>query len=329
MSGRGAKARGGVFFLYGDDGFSKEEAVRKLVEAHLDPATADFNLDQLRGSELDVEALASIVATPPMMAPWRVVVVREVESLAGQPRARDLLLTLADRPPPGLTLVLEASVPTGSSANIYRMLKRKASSREYRALSLDDVPGWLIGRAGQGFGVRLEEQAARAMAAAIGTDLGILSRELEKLATLVGEGGSVGVSEVEAAGTSIPRQNRWQWVDLVGARRWEEAIGGLGILLDQGETGVSLTIAITTQLLRLGVVLEKGVAALETMLPRRQKFVATLLAGQAQAWRSEELEAAVLGLLRVDRLLKSSSFSGEHLLHEWLLVEMNRHKEDA
>ncbi|GIS79436.1 MAG: hypothetical protein CM1200mP14_10020 [Gammaproteobacteria bacterium] len=41
----------------------------------------DFNLDQLRGTETDIETVASVMATPPMMAEWRVVVVREGERI--------------------------------------------------------------------------------------------------------------------------------------------------------------------------------------------------------------------------------------------------------
>mgnify|MGYP000197446105 FL=1 len=63
-----AKVRGGVFYLYGEDAFRKEEVVSALIDAHLDSATRDFNLDQLRGTETDVETLASVLATPPMMA---------------------------------------------------------------------------------------------------------------------------------------------------------------------------------------------------------------------------------------------------------------------
>ena len=74
--------RGGVFYLHGEDHFRKEEVIRALVEAHVDPATRDFNLDQLRGTETDPQTLASVLATPPMMAEWRVVVLREVEGLA-------------------------------------------------------------------------------------------------------------------------------------------------------------------------------------------------------------------------------------------------------
>ena len=40
--------RGGVFFLFGDEEFLKDEATDALIAAHLDPATRDFNYDELR-----------------------------------------------------------------------------------------------------------------------------------------------------------------------------------------------------------------------------------------------------------------------------------------
>ena len=60
-----AKVRGGAFYLHGDDEFRKEEVVRALIEAHLDPATRDFNYDPLRGTELDAETLASVLGHAP------------------------------------------------------------------------------------------------------------------------------------------------------------------------------------------------------------------------------------------------------------------------
>ena len=70
------KGKGGVFFLFGGDEFRKEEEARALVDWHLDPGTRDFNYDPMRGSEVSVEDMASILATPPMMAEWRVVLLR-------------------------------------------------------------------------------------------------------------------------------------------------------------------------------------------------------------------------------------------------------------
>src|SRR5690606_31311934 len=106
--------RGGVFFLYGDDEFSREEAVARIIDAHVDPGTRDFNLDQLRGVDLDGETLASLIATPPLMAEWRVVVVRDAQALASTPKMRAVVESVLDRPVPGLALVLSTQIPSGS-----------------------------------------------------------------------------------------------------------------------------------------------------------------------------------------------------------------------
>ena len=319
-----AKARGGVFFLHGEDEFRKEEVVRALVESHLDPATADFNLDPLRGAEVDTETLASVLGTPPMMAEWRVVVLREVEGLAASARSRDVLLEVVKRPPPGLALILSCTVPQGSKAKFYRDLAQSARAVEFQPLGPADVPGWLMERARVGFGVELDEEAAQALGAAIGANLGILTKELEKLVDVAGDGRSISLKDVEAAGTRLPSQDRWKWLDLVGEGKFEEAVSTLGVLLGQGENGVSLVIGLASHFLRLGVVAEEGPGALEASLPPHQRWLARRLVGQAKSWRTAEIDAALEGLLRVDRLLKASSFSDEHLLEEWLLTLMAR-----
>src|SRR5512138_915338 len=92
--------RGGTFFLFGDEELLKERLAAQIVEAHLDPSTRDFNLDQLRGGSLDGETLGSVLATPPMLAEYRVVVVREAQQLAGAARTRALIEELLEHPVP-------------------------------------------------------------------------------------------------------------------------------------------------------------------------------------------------------------------------------------
>ncbi len=324
------QAEGGVFFLHGEDEFRKAEAARALVEEHLDPSTRDFNHDPLRGGEVEVEELASILATPPMMAEWRVVLLRETEALASSSRARELLVGTAEDPPPGLALILVASIPSGSSARFYKDLKKHALDVEFPAVSANDVPGWLMERARSEHGMEMDEEAARALGGGLGTDLGVLAQELDKLASLAGDAGTIGLDDVKAAGTRLPEQDRWQWFDLVGERRFNDALEGLRTLLGQGESGVGLTIGLGTHLLRLGVGAEGGKRALEEVLPHHIRgWLAGKLARQAGGWSGAELEEALVGLRRVDRLLKSSSLPDETVLEEWLLGLMARAREDA
>jgi DNA polymerase III subunit delta len=329
MSSRGSGgprrgALGGVFFLTGDDQFRKEVETRALVEMHLDPASRDFNLDSVRGGEVTVETLASLLGTPPMMAEWRVVLVREMEALASNSRARQVLLDVASKPPPGLALILSATLPRGSEAKLYKDLKRLAQSMDFPEISPNDVPGWLVDWTAQKLGRILTQEAARALGAAVGTNLGVLVQEVAKLASLVEEGSPIGVEAVEAAGTHIPVEDRWGWFDRVGRRDLSGALGGLGTLLGQGETGVGLIIGLATHLLRLGVAVTGGKRALDGLLPPHQRWLAPRLQQQARGWSVEELQEALLGLRRSDRLLKSSGLSDRQVLEEWILGLMAR-----
>lgn len=314
-----AKHPGGVFYLHGEDHFRKEEAVRVLIDAHLDSATRDFNLDPLRGTEVDAETLASVLATPPMMAEWRVVVVREVEGLASSKHARDVLLRVAADPPPGLALVLSCTVPQGSKAKFYSQLARSARSLELKGISDADVPGWLMSRAEEAHGVEMEVDAARALGVAIGADLGVLARELDKLTAFVGERRRITVADVKAAGTNLPSQDRWMWFDMVAEHRFEDAADAIEVLLAQGETCVGLVIGLTTHLLRIGVGVGRGARGLDAALPKHQRWLSRKLASQAGKWSLAEVDHALAGLRDVDQLIKASPHTAEHFLETWLL----------
>ncbi len=310
--------RGGTFFLFGDEELLKERLAAQIVEAHLDPSTRDFNLDQLRGGSLDAETLGSVLATPPMLAEWRVVVVREAQQIAGAPRTRALIEQLLEHPVPGLALILLTDIPQGSSAQFYNRLKRDAVAVELASLSESDLPGWLMEEA-QARGFELDVAAARGLAAAVGSDLGTLARELDKLRDYLAGRAAASVSDVEAVVGVVPRQDRWAWFDLVGEARFADARRTAPILLDAGESGVGLVIGVTTQLLRIAFVLHGSEKALEAVLNPRQRFLAGRAARQARRWSPETVDAALDDLLRADHLLKSAGLGDERVIDELLL----------
>jgi DNA polymerase-3 subunit delta len=311
------RAGGGVFFFHGEEEYLREEAVARVVERHLDPATRDFNFDQVSGSDVAADELASLIATPPMMAEWRVVVVRAAQGLSV--KAREVVEAATASPPPGLALVLSAAIPAGSKAKFYTELQKRATSVEYAALEPLDAPGWLIERARAAHSVELEPDAATTLVSAVGTSLGQLTSELEKLAGYVQERGRITVDDVRAVGGNVPRYDRWAWFDLVGERRLGEALRVLPILLEAGESGVGLVIGMAQQLLRVALVCAGGQGALERELKPYQKWLARRVAPQAKRWTLPEVDAALSELLRTDRLLKSASLSDRQAMEELLL----------
>lgn len=312
--------RGGVFYLHGEDDFRKREAAREIAEAHLDSASRDFNFDVMSGPELDVRDFASVLATPPMMAEWRVVLVHDAEALAQLPAARRIVLETAASPPPGLALILTATRPPRSRARFYRDMARAARSLEFRPVRANDLPGFLVSWCRDRHGAEMNEDAARALAAAVGSDMGVLAQEIAKLVAMAPEGRPITVETVEEGGIRIPRLDPWRWFDIVGGRDFAAATAALGELFMRGESGVFLVMGLTTHLLRIGLALDRGPSGLEAALPPRQRWLARRIQGQSRGWNRESLDAALLGLRRVDRLMKASALPHHHLLEEWLLA---------
>jgi DNA polymerase-3 subunit delta len=306
-----------AFFLHGEEELLREEAVQRVVAAYLDPATRDFNHDQLRGPEAGAELIASIAATPPMMAEYRVLVVREVQGLV--PKAREVVQAIAAAPPPGLILVLTGQIPRESRAKFYEALKASAASVEFGAVQPHDLPGLLMERAAEEHGLELEPDAARGLVAALGDQLGVLTSELAKLASFVGDRGRITREDVRSLTGYLPRVDRWEWFDLVAERRFDEALRLLPDLLETGESGVGLVLGLGGQLVRLGLGVAGGREALERDLPPRQRWLAGRIVAAARRWSVAEVDDAVAELLRADRLLKSASLSDRQVVEELLL----------
>jgi DNA polymerase III subunit delta len=309
--------KGGVYFLFGEEDHLRQAATRDIVEAHLDPGTRDFNLDEVRGTDVAPETLASLIATPPMMSEWRVVVVRDAQALAVSSTTRAILDDVATRPPPGLALVLLADLGD-SQAKIWGELKKKTTAVGFARLSDADLPGWLMGWARER-GLSLEVDAARAIGVAIGPDLAAAVREMEKLTDYVGDRKTITREDVVAVVGAIPRQDRWEWMDMVGERRIEQARKALPVLLDTGDTGVGLVIGLANQFVRIGLFLAGGRNALDRHLPNNQKWLARKVEPQARHWRADEVDRVLDHLRRADRLLKSAPLTQLQVMEELLL----------
>src|SRR6266496_887312 len=106
---RGLKkgAPGPVYLLHGEEDVLKDEAVRALLDAAVDPPARDFNYDNRFATDLDAEAFHALVNTPPMLAARRAVVLRGVDQLGKRKsKLRDELLRYVGAPNPTTVLVL-------------------------------------------------------------------------------------------------------------------------------------------------------------------------------------------------------------------------------
>ncbi|MFQ5689783.1 MAG: DNA polymerase III subunit delta [Gemmatimonadota bacterium] len=308
----------GSFFLFGDAVRLRDEAAARLLQAAVDPATRDFNLNRFRGGEVEPETLAATLAMPPLMADLRVVGLSEAERLS--PTGRKVVLATVENPPADLSLVISGTVPKGSSAAFYRTLKRRCRTLEWRTPPAAALPGWLMERARSRYKLEMPAESAQALASAVGADLSRLDTELAKLAS-AGDG-ALTLDRVRDLVPETRRPNRWEWLDLVASRAYRPALTQLDSLL-AGERGVGLLASMVDQHLLIGVGVEGGLSEVKRALAAAGKgnlsWKASAFATQARKWTTGELERAMRLMYRADRQLKSGGGDRE-VLQELLLV---------
>ena len=320
-----------VYYLFGEDDFLKEQATRDLIEAAVDPATRDFNLEIRRASELDAEALDALLSTPPMLAERRVVVLREVDKL--KKGARTLLDRYLTRPAHDTVLVLVT--PSGAKAE--KALSDRSTAVEYAPLTGDRLPRWVAYHAQHALGRSITPEAVTLLVEAVGGDLAQLAVELEKLASYATEtidaravADVVGVRRGESLGDLL---------DAVAAKDASTALGLIPIILQLPKsTAVSVVMALTVQTLALGY----AVATLAAGTSQRGLF-AELMAllkdtgafphrpwgeavnawtKNAPRWTAAEVDDALHALHAADAALKETRLSSPEQLLATLVLAL-------
>jgi DNA polymerase III subunit delta len=325
-----------VYYLHGDEDLLKDEAVRGLVQAGVDAATRDFNLDRRRAPELAVEDFHALVHTPPMMAARRGVIVSEVEYLfQKKPKAQALraaVLEYATRPSPETLLVLVQSAGEKADAALVRV----AHALAMEPLAPDRVAGW-IHREAEKTGVSLDDEAVAHLQATIGGDLPVLASELAKLGAAVGTRTATAGDVADLVGVRHG-ETLHDFVDAVTGRRGVPAAQMVPRLLEApGSSAVRLVAALSTALIGTALaraLLDEGQrpgAVEATVLAviqqhrlwglRNWRVEAAQWTRDAGLWTEAGLELALEELLRADRRLKHTTVAGgAEILQEALLA---------
>src|SRR5262249_12002538 len=154
----------GAYYLHGPEDILKDEAIRGILDAALDPSLRDFNVDQRSASQLDPDEVAILCTTVPMMADRRVVLVRDVEAWKRKPKARAAVLKYLERPVPETILILtQGPDEEGQDAD----LVARAFAVRFDPLPPDRALKWLLRRT-ESLGIALDQEGAEHLLRCVG-----------------------------------------------------------------------------------------------------------------------------------------------------------------
>jgi DNA polymerase-3 subunit delta len=322
-----------AYYLHGEDDYLKDEELKRLIDAAVDPATRDFNFETLRGAELDAETLGSMVSTPPMMADRRVVVIRDVSALKKDARA--MLDKYLKHPAPDLLLVLVSP----SSAKTDAGLVKTTTAIEYTSLTGARIPKWISYYVEHDLGATITAGAVTLLQEAAGTDLGQLRIELDKLVSFTG-GGPINEAAVSAVVGVRAGETMGDFLDAVARRDAPSALTMLPAILQQPKaSAVTTVMALTAQTLALGwaqAARERGThpsklnGDLFNLLKESGsvftgrswgEFVATC-ARASDSWTATAVDDALEALLDADACLKDTRLSSDEQLLSTLVLSL-------
>jgi DNA polymerase III subunit delta len=312
-----------VYYLYGSEDVLKDEAVRAILDRALDPGMRDFNLDQRSAGQVDPEELHALCNTLPMMADRRVVVIREVEAWRRKSKARSEFLRYLERPSKETVVILiQGSVEEEPD----KELARGAYTLRLDPLPVDRAVKWLLRKAAT-LGVNLDSAAAEHLVHSVGAELGVVSSELAKLASLPDDepltpdrvGELIGVRQGET---------QWDWRNSILEDQTGRAVSLLpSILAQPGMSGVKLVTLLGTTFIGLGIgrgLYDKGQRGrsledeiFRALLRNRPgglpgyKEEAARWSRLLGRWSSRRIDAALAACLAADQSLKSTTISDE------------------
>lgn len=327
--------------MYGEDEFLKERAVKGLVEAAVEPATRDFNLDVRAAGDLDAETLGTLLSTPPMMAARRVVVVRDAAALKKDVRAAldRYLEAIGNRPNAATDVVLVIVLASGEKGKPDKTLLARTLATEFAPLTWDRLPKWIAHHATTELGVAITPEAAELLQQAVGNDLEALSAELDKLASYT-RGGEIDESAVSAVVGVRRGETLADFLDMVARRDAARALALVPHILAQPKTtAVPVVMALTTQTLALAWGHAMCATGLHTSRLENEYYGFLKSAGGAytgrswgdavrawpaslKLWDTPSLDAALDALLSADVALKDTRVSSDEQILSTLVLAL-------
>jgi len=324
-----------AYYLHGDEGVLKDEAVAALLARAVDPEARAFNVDQRSVTDLDPVQFDTLVNTPPLLGATRLVVLRGLEQLRKATRLHTALLGYLASPNPTTVLVLVQ----GAGEPPDRALAERATTVAVEPLPPARVERWMAHRARQ-LGLELAPEASELLLAAVGNDLAALAQELEKLTALTASTGQPASRADVAALVGVRRGETLQdlvdaALDRAGARAAQLVEP---VLAQAGMSGVRVVTALAAALLGTALAraeLERGAPGprLETLLLGHLRRIRPFGVGSweataarwarwAERWESGELSGALRLALAADRGLKSTTLTDERGLVEQLVLSL-------
>ena len=183
-----------IYFLMGEEPYYIDKIAEYIEENVLSEEEKGFNQMVLYGRDVTVEDIIDNAKRFPMMADKQVVIVKEAQSLT---RTIDKLLSYAEQAQESTVLVICYKYKKLDKRKaLYKAIQKNGLVYESKKLYENQVGEW-IRRVLSGKTYKIEPKAAAMLVEFLGTDLGKINNELDKLMVLLPNDTTISAKDIE------------------------------------------------------------------------------------------------------------------------------------
>lgn len=290
--------------LWGDDPFLVRQSLEALKSEVFGPDEDAISYRVFEGNSLKPSAVFDELSTQALFGPdRRMVVVENADKFVSENRPR--LEAYVQKPRVKSVLVLLATT-WPSNTKLAKSIDASGLSIECKTPPPAKIATWLVRWTQKTHGKKLDKEAAAQMVELVGPELGLLSQELAKLASLAGERGTITPGMVNESVGTWKTRTAWEMLDAACLGDAPAALAHLDRLIRANENPVGL-------LAQIGSSLRKFAAA-------SRLFVESEQSGQRTTLRNALNEAGVrFGHEKAERQLKHLGRARALALPQWLV----------
>lgn len=235
-----------IYLVYGTEAYLINETKQLLIEHVLQEDEMDFNFSQFDLEEIPVETALEDVETLPFIGERRLVFMQNPFFLTSEKskskvehNVKRLEAYLSDPVPYSIVVLTAPYEKLDERKKITKELKRKAVLVEAKKLGDRELKVWVKERVAE-YHVQIDDQATELLLELAGTNLMMLTNELDKMSLYVGDDERITVEVVEKLVAKSLEQNIFTLVDSVLQRKMESAMTILHDLLRQNEEPIKI-----------------------------------------------------------------------------------------
>jgi len=335
------------YVLVGEEAFLLDRCRAAVMKGFVPAEFRDFCLSEFDLGGTPIFEVLDRAQTPSLMAPFQVIFIRNVKQLYTRGAKKEEFAAL-DRyfkaPNPQALLIFVADfvrIPSDlrrmdlDDKNRFERLTETLGEHcgmvELARVNEEDAMRWIASTATEA-GAKMEPDAARELADALGADMMLIASEMEKLLLYTLGKGRITLGDVETMVLGAKQRSLYELTDAISARDRVRALALLQGLLNSSDGGEDAAIGHLYMLARtfrqMLVILEKNVRDSRAIWQalwqgfRMPPFAADDLIKQARRYNSRrELTRALRLVARADLELRSSP-PDKRLVLERLVYEL-------